>query len=150
MQQTQEIVHDLNDLLTRNYDAEKGYLKAAEKVENMDLKKYMFARAQNRYDFGHELKAIISGLDGTIYKGTSFKGDAHRLWLDFKDAITSGDGAIYEECIRGEEKFIERYQEMLRDDSLPESLRAKLNEQLSDATKALNDLKAMKMAVEQS
>ena len=150
MQHTKEIVHDLNDLLTRNYDAEKGYLKAAEKVANTDLKKYMLARAQNRYDFGHELKAIIAGLDGTIYKGTSFEGDAHRLWLDFKNAITSGDSAIYEECIRGEEKFIERYQEMLRDDSLPESLRAKLNEQLNDATKALNDLRAMKMAVEQS
>ena len=150
MQETTDIVHDLSDLLTRNYDAEKGYLKAAEKVENEGLKNYMMARAQNRYDFGHDLKAIISGLNGNIYKGTSFEGDLHRLWIDFKDALTSGDKAIYEECIRGEEKFIERYKEMLSDDSLPESLRKKLNEQLTDATRAVEDLHAMKETIENS
>ncbi|MGB6035258.1 MAG: PA2169 family four-helix-bundle protein, partial [Cryomorphaceae bacterium] len=123
---------------------------AADKVENEGLKNYMKARAQNRYDLGHELKTIISGLDGNIYKGTSFEGDLHRLWIDFKDALTSGDKAIYAECIRGEEKFIERYKEMLSDDSLPESLRKKLNEQLSDATRAIDDLHAMKGAIEKS
>ena len=150
MQDTIDVVEDLNDLLTRNYDAEKGYLKAAEKVESVELKKYMKNRAQNRYDFGHDLKAIITGLGGKIYKGTSFKGDAHRLWMDFKDAVTTGDMAIYQECIRGEEKFIEKYREMLKDDSLPESLRSMLSTQLNDAMKAVEDLSVIKDTLQSS
>ncbi len=148
MQETIDIVHDLSDLLTRNYDAEKGYLKAAEKVKHEGLKNYMKARAQNRYDFGHDLKKIISGLDGKIYKGTSFEGDIHRMWMSFKDSITSGDVAIYEECIRGEKYFIEKYEDMLKDDSLPESLRAMLSKQLNAANKAMEDLQVMKDAIQ--
>lgn len=149
MQQTVNIVHDLSDLLTRNYDAEKGYVKAAEKVEHEGLKNYMIARAENRYDFGHELKVIIKGLDGAVYKGTSFEGDLHRLWIDFKNAVTSGDGAIFEECIRNEQNFIEKYREMLSEDSFPESLRTRLNRQLFDATRAVEDLMAMKDVIEE-
>jgi uncharacterized protein (TIGR02284 family) len=150
MQETKDIVHDLNDLLTRNYDAEKGYLKAAEKVKYSGLKDYMEARAQNRYDFGHELKDFIRTLGGEVDKGTSAAGDAHRMWIDFKDALTSGDKAIYEECIRGEKKFVEEYREMMKEDNLPENLRAKLSQQLNDAQKAIEELDAMKEGIEKS
>ncbi|HKK38366.1 MAG TPA: PA2169 family four-helix-bundle protein [Cryomorphaceae bacterium] len=148
MQETQDIVHDLNDLLTRNYDAEKGYLKAAEKVDNEGLKGYMKSRAESRYNFGHELKDIIRGLGGKVHKGTSFEGDAHRMWMNLKDTLTSGDKAIYQECIRGEESFIDTYREMLKDDSLPESLRALLSRQLNDASIAVTDLREMEEIIE--
>lgn len=148
MQETKDIVNDLNELLTKNYDAEKGYKKAAEKVEFDGLKTFMQSRAENRYDFGHELKGVIRGMGGEVDKGTSTAGDLHRVWIDFKDAVTSGDKAIYEECIRGEENFIENYREMLKEKSLPESLRAKLSTQLTDAEKAVSDLESIKQNIE--
>lgn len=150
MQETKDIVHDLNDLLTRNYDAEKGYLKAAEKVKHTGLKNYMEARAQNRYDFGHALKEIIRNMGGEVDKGTSTEGDLHRLWINFKDAITSGDKAIYEECIRGEKKFVEEYRNTLKEDNLPETFRAKLSQQLNDAQRAIEDLDVMKESITNS
>ena len=38
MKFTEKISNKLNELLVKNYDAEKGYLNAAETVESPDLK----------------------------------------------------------------------------------------------------------------
>ena len=35
-----KVVSVLNDLLTKNYDAEKGYKEAAEKIEHTSLRAY--------------------------------------------------------------------------------------------------------------
>lgn len=59
MKFTEEMSNKLNDLLEKNYDAEKGYKKAAEKVENTELQQFFNEQAQKRYDFGHELKTEI-------------------------------------------------------------------------------------------
>jgi uncharacterized protein (TIGR02284 family) len=150
MQQTEEIVDHLNDLLTRNYDAEKGYLEAAEKVSHTGLKDYMNKRAKNRYDFGHTLKDVIRGLGGNPDKGSSTKGDIHRAFISMKDALTSGDDAIFEECLRGEKEFVKEYREMMSHDNLPESLRAALSRQMNDAQMAIEELEAMKESVETS
>ena len=56
----EKIVNILNELLTKNYDAERGYKEAAEKVQNISLKGYFENQSKNRYDFGHEIKSLIS------------------------------------------------------------------------------------------
>ena len=49
MNYTKEVSKKLNDLLEKNYDAEKGYKFAAEKVKNTKLKSFFSERAQERY-----------------------------------------------------------------------------------------------------
>ena len=56
---TEKVSSKLNDLLEKTYDAEKGFKKAAENVKNEALKNYFSKKAQERYDFGHELKSEI-------------------------------------------------------------------------------------------
>lgn len=53
---TQEVGQKLNALLEKTYDAEKGFKKAAENIENNSLKIYFNRKAEERYTFGHELK----------------------------------------------------------------------------------------------
>ena len=106
----------LNELLEKNYDAEAGYKNAAEKVENSALKNYLLSRAQDRYDFGHELKAELKTFGQDPEKGTSLAGDAHRLWMDLKTALTSDkDEAVLEEAIRGERAALDEYDEILKE-----------------------------------
>ena len=104
-----KVVSLLNELLTKNYDAEKGYKEVGEKIEHVSLKSYFENQAQNRYDFGHQIKALISKYGGEPDKGTSITGDLHRFWISIRDAFTNGDKAIYAEAIRGEEAFSEEY-----------------------------------------
>ncbi|MGA8853430.1 MAG: PA2169 family four-helix-bundle protein, partial [Christiangramia sp.] len=75
MSYSKEISKKLNELLEKNYDAEKGYKLAAEKVKNQQLKSFFSKRAQERYDFGHELKSEIKNFGEDPDKGTSVKGD---------------------------------------------------------------------------
>ena len=132
-----KVVSLLNDLITKNYDAEKGYKEAAEKIEHSSLKSYFTDQAQNRYDFGHQIKALISKYGGEPEKGTSIAGDLHRTWIAIRDAFTSGDHAIYAEAVRGEEAFSAEYGEMLTDEILPQDVRDLLQTQKNSADKAL-------------
>lgn len=138
-----KVVSLLNDLITKNYDAEKGYKEAAEKVEHTSLKSYFEHQAKNRYDFGHELKAVIAKYGGEPEKGTSVVGDLHRTWIAIRDAFTSGDKAIYDECIRGEEAFSKEYEDMLTDENLPNDVRDLIRKQKDSVDKALASLKTM-------
>ncbi len=66
-------IRALNELIEKNYDAEKGYKEAVTDVENHELKDYFTKSVQQRYEFGHELKAEIEKLGGTPEKGTSIQ-----------------------------------------------------------------------------
>ena len=139
----EKIVNILNELLTKNYDAERGYKEAAEKVQNISLKGYFENQSKNRYDFGHEIKSLISKYGGQPNKGTSVVGDLHRVWISIRDTFASGDQSIYDECIRGEEAFSEEYGDILADEILPLDVRETVVKQKLSVDKALASLKVM-------
>ncbi|WP_378179014.1 PA2169 family four-helix-bundle protein [Aquimarina sp. SS2-1] len=142
MKYTEKITKRLNDLLEKNYDAEKGYQTAANNVNNSALKNYFESRAKERYDFGHELKNEIKLYGETPEKGTSFTADAHRVWMNFRAALSNNDEeAILKETIRGEKSFIKEYNDILEMSSLPESTKRLILKHRSVALSALEDVK---------
>ncbi|MFS4469768.1 ferritin-like domain-containing protein [Maribacter sp. 2210JD10-5] len=127
---TESVGNKLNDLLEKTYDAEKGFKKAAENTNNSALKSYFNGKAQQRYDFGHELKSEIKSFGQEVDKGGSFTGKAHRTWMDVKAMFSSdNEEAMLEEAIRGEKASIEEYNEVLNETSLPTSTSQVLNKQ---------------------
>jgi uncharacterized protein (TIGR02284 family) len=106
-----ETVKTLNSLLSRNYDAEKGFQLVAEKTNSAVLRNYFEKNSKMHNKFGHELKKEITHLGGKIDKGTSIEGDLHRGWLSVKAAVaTNTDEALIEECERGQSTAMEDYQ----------------------------------------
>jgi len=138
-----KIIDELNDLLTRNYDAEKGYQEAAKIVESEALKELFVEQAKNRYEFGHEVKDEIKHLGGSPDKGTSFKGDLHRSWLNLRDASSNGSEALLEECIRGEHAAVEEYDEFIAKDYIPENLKNIFMKQKTSITQAIDRLNSL-------
>ena len=117
---TEQVGNKLNNLLEKTYDAEKGFKKAAENVENNSLKSYFNQKAQERYEFGHELKGEIKSFNQDVDKGGSLVGDAHRAWMDVKKIFSSdNEESMLEEAIRGEKSSVEEYNEVLNETSLP-------------------------------
>lgn len=144
MSYTEKVGDRLNNLLTKSYDAEAGYKKAAEKVNNAGLKNFFKNRAQDRYNFGHEIKEEVRSFGQEVDKGTSFTADAHRAWMDIKAAFTNDtDEAVLEEAIRGEKASVEEYNEILAETSLPNSTRSVLEKQRNNIQNALNEVKAL-------
>lgn len=116
MKYSEKISNRLNDLLARTYDAEKGYKLAQEKVEEKRIKEFLDKKANQRYNFGHELKEEIKKFGEFPEKGGSIKGDIHRAWMDISTALaTNSTERIFEEVIRGEKASLEEYNDILTD-----------------------------------
>lgn len=144
MKNSEDVAKKLNELLTRNYDSEKGFKNAADDIKNEGLKNYFKEKAQQRYDFGHELKAEIRNFGGTPDKGSSVAGDAHRVWMDLKSTVAGGDEeAVLEEVIRGEKKAIDNYNDVITGSELPPSTENLLIKQKKGFEKSLDEAKAL-------
>ena len=144
-----EIVGVLNELLERNYDAEKGYKKAAEDIENSLLKDFFKDYSSQRYTFGHELKEEINSLGGEPQKGSDLKADLHRAWIDVKSLLTGKDTeAVVGECIRGEEKALSDYEDALRRTDLPPKSRGVIQRQHDKIQAAINRLNEIEKLVD--
>ena len=144
MSYSNEISKKLNELLEKNYDAEKGYKLAAEKVKNQQLKSFFSKRAQERYDFGHELKSEIKNFGEDPDKGTSLKGDAHRTWMNLKASLSGDkDEAVLEEAVRGEKAAVEEYEEILKEPEIPASTGNILMKQKNAIIASLNEVKTL-------
>ena len=119
---SEEVGRKLNELLEKTYDAEKGFKKVAENVENKSLKTYFRNKADERYTFGHELKDEIKSFNQEIDKGGSTLGTIHRAWIDTKALFSLNDEeSMLEEVIRGEKAAIAEYDDVLSETTLPTS-----------------------------
>ncbi|MGB8706158.1 MAG: PA2169 family four-helix-bundle protein, partial [Gillisia sp.] len=110
MKYSEEVAEKLNNLLTKNYDSEKGYKLASENAKSSRLKSFFDKKARERYDFGHQLKSEIADFGESPDKGSSLKADAHRGWMNIKSALSlETDEAILEEAVRGEKAAVDEY-----------------------------------------
>ena len=142
-----QIADAVNDLITVNYDGEKGYKESAEDVKDARLKSWFREYAQQRYDFGHELKGELSQIGATPDKGTSIAADIHRIFIDLKSAVAGNDeAAVINECIRGEENAVERYDKVLAHEALPASTRTVVARQRNQIQAALGKMQDLKKA----
>lgn len=145
------VTENLNDLLTKAYDAEEGFKKAAERANGLPaLENFFRSQSQLRYDFGDELKEAIGRYGGTPDKGSSVAAKAHQVWISVKDALTPGDDgeAILEECIRGEEAALADYDKKLEQADLPADVRNLFSKQRSSIASSLATVKAKEKAAD--
>ena len=141
---TEEVGSKLNSILEKTYDAEKGFKKAAENVKNTALKNYFNSKAQERYDFGHELKSEIRTFGQEVDKGGSVAGSAHRTWMDIKSMFSFDDEeSMLEEAIRGEKVAIEEYEDVIKETSLPSQTKALLEAQKNKIENGLKNIKSL-------
>ncbi|MBC3758182.1 PA2169 family four-helix-bundle protein [Hyunsoonleella sp. SJ7] len=142
MKYTEKISKNLNELLIKNYDAEKGYRSAAENVDSHTLKQFFDRMASERAEFASEIKTEIRRFGEEPKDSGSFKGLVHRNWMDLKTLFSSNDEvAIIEEVIRGEEKSLDAYYDILKERNLPASIDALLFKQKSAIQATINSVK---------
>ena len=143
MKYSEEISNKLNELLVKNYDAEKGYNNAIEHVESDRLKMFFKRKASERKEFAEHLKKEILQYDENPKDTGSFKGSVHRNWMSLKSTFSSNnEEAILEEAIKGEEASLEDYNDLLKDRNMPPSIDALLLKQKEAIQAAINTEKA--------
>ena len=142
-----KIIKGLNDLLAKNYDAEKGFKEAADKTNNAVLAALYRGKASQRYTNGHHIKDILREMEGDIDKGSSTLGDIHRAWINFKTFLSfDKEEAILEEIENGEEAALKEYNEFLENKELPQSIRRIITAQRNGIRKTLNKIDELEEA----
>lgn len=139
-----EIVNNLQDLLEKNYDAEKGFTKAMQEAKNENLKRFLHKQASQRGRFVNELSHEIINLNEKPKDSGSFTGDLHRTWIDIKSSVAGNtDEAVLEECIRGEKASWKEYEEKLQNENFPSNISGVLQNQATEIHNTLNRVKTL-------
>lgn len=139
-----ELVKNLQELLEKNYDAEKGYKKAIVETKDENLKRFLKKQVVQRNHFATELDKIIRGLNEHPKEKGSTKGDLHRTWMNIKTKLSANkDEALLEECIRGEKASKKEYEEKLKKYKFPPSIAETLKRQLSEISTTVEKIKKL-------
>jgi len=134
----------LNELLTRAYDAEQGFLVAAGEVENQALKDWFRANSDQRRSFGHSIKELLKDLNVKADKGPGITGKAHQAFMKLRSALSDEqDKAMIAECRRGEETALEEYDEALKSFEFRTDARKILEDQAKHVRTQLSTLKTI-------
>lgn len=141
---TDKLGNQLNDLLEKTYDAEKGFKKAAENAKHTGLQSYFLNKAQESYNFGHQLKSELKNFGQEPDKGGSVAGAAHRTWMEVKSWFSADDDeSMLEEAIRGEKASIDEYKEVLSETALPDSTKQLLESHKNSIQQGLINIKRL-------
>ena len=139
-----KLVNNLQELLEKNYDAEKGYKKALEDAKDGQLKTFLLHQAAQRGQFVNELDKEIRNLNEEPKKSGSATGSLHRAWIDIKAAVSGNDDeAVLEECIRGEKASVEEYEDRIKNNAFPPKIASVVNSQLTSINATLNKVKTL-------
>ena len=112
-----KMIEVLNKLLEINNDRLEGYETALNETEEHDLKTLFAQLARTSHRNRKELAAEISNLGGNPTEGTKVSGKFFRAWMDLKAALTGKDReTIVSSCEFGEDKAVETYEEVIKDD----------------------------------
>lgn len=120
-----DIVDTLNDLIETCRDGELGFNACAERVTSSELRRVFLQRAAECRQAAEELKPYVLQYGGEPETEGSTSGALHRGWVAVRGSLAGfTDKAMLEECERGEDAALARYRAALKDDTLPEPVRA--------------------------
>lgn len=112
---TEKTIDVLNKLVEINNDRIEGYETASSETEEIELKNLFAQFAHTSHRCKMELESEITRLGGEPVEGTKITGKFFRVWMDFKSALTNRDRkAILSSCEFGEDKAVETYEDVLK------------------------------------
>lgn len=145
-----EVISTLNGLIETCRDGQEGFKQAAEGVDRSDLKTLFYEYSQQRAGFVGDLQSLVQTLGGDPENSGSVSGAIHRGWINIKSAVTGKDeGAILNECERGEDSAKNSYKEAL-ELALPAYIQQTLQTQYSEVLSAHDKIKSLRDAANKS
>ncbi len=123
---TERIISILNDLIETSRDGEKGFSLAARATTDVELTSVFTEAQRSCQAAAAELQRQVRALGGGGEEGGSANDVVNRGWS--VPGAATGRDVILEECERGEDYAMARYQDALGQE-LPEVLRSLVQRQ---------------------
>ena len=100
----------LSNLYTRLIDSRDGYQAAMERADSPYVKGVIAEMIERRTTNAAQIRQFLAGSGVNPSDDGSTLAAAHRAFLSLKDSVTgSGDEAILNEIVRGEQTLIDAY-----------------------------------------
>ncbi len=144
MDEPKKIIGKLNHLLSIANDGKQGYENAAKDIKDVSLQQMFRQYSLERGRYAAELTDAVNSLNGSPDNSGGPLGALHRVWMDIKAAITSGDReAILNACITGEEAAVKAYTEVLENPGITGRIHEIIIQQLGAIQAALNSIRSL-------
>lgn len=137
------IVKRLQELLQKNYDAEKDYRKAMEHADEEVLKDFCKKGMIRHNHFATQIDHFLHELNERP-GGPEDHLDLQKAWTNFKTSIGKHrDDALLDECINGEKAAVKEYQHTLKKHRFPVQIEETLEKQVKEMEAVLADVKSI-------
>ncbi len=150
MSNNENVIEVLNDLVQINNDRIKGYEKAVDEVEDIDvdLKSIFSKMADQSRKIKADLANHVSALGGEIAEGTTGSGKIYRTWMDIKATFSGNDRqTALNNCEFGEDAAQKAYKEALESDAdMNTDIRQLIAHQKDELKTAHDAIKSMRDA----
>lgn len=150
LQHIEHQISALNDLVKINNDRISGYEKAAEGIDDTDLKQLFAGYVEDSKKNNSELRDHIHVLGGDPSTGTTLAGKFYHAWIDVRAKFSIRDRhSILSDCEYGEDIANAAYRKALDDKELiwkDERVVSMLSRQLKELKNAHDNIKALRDA----
>lgn len=144
-----EVISILNDLIETAKDGQKGFMAAANGLNDASLKTLLTQYSEERANMAGELQQLTRDLGGDPDESGSVSGSVHRGWINIKQAVTGKDtAAIISEAERGEDVAKESFQKALGKD-LPADVRPIIERDYAKVKAAHDRVRALEISYQQ-
>jgi len=115
---TEHDVKVLNNLIETTIDSANGYGEAAKDADSTRFADTFASRAQERAQVTTQLQEQVRMLGGEPEDDGTVLAKAHRMFVNLRHSLQSGDTAVVDEVERGEDHIKAKFEDALKDDDL--------------------------------
>ena len=109
-----DIIQQLNHLVSIDKNSEAGFNNAAGHVRNSEIESLFRGYAKQHAKFAAEIQEEVERLGGNASNTGTVGGTIHRGWMDLKSAVSGHSvGAMLTSCQDGEQSAESAYLDML-------------------------------------
>lgn len=110
-----DTIDALQDLIQTNMDSAACLKEASEAVDDPQMSRYFASVEKERRKHANELSSYVSVNQETPESSTSIGGEARKLWLRFRSAISGGDtSTVLVQAEKAEDVIKGKYEDLLQ------------------------------------
>ncbi len=105
----------LNSLIETVIDSADGYTQASKETGGARFQEIFHRRGAERQNLTVHLQGRVRALGGTPEDDGTLLAGAHRMFLNLRNSISSGDIAVVDQVEAGEDHIKHKFEDVLRD-----------------------------------
>ncbi|HET6432939.1 PA2169 family four-helix-bundle protein [Dyella sp.] len=147
---TDHDVKVLNSLIETTIDSAEGYEEAAKDADNTRFATTFASRAQERAQVTNQLQKQVRMLGAKPDDDGTVLARAHRMFVNLRNSLSSGDTAVVDEVERGEDHIKAKFEDALKDDDLSPPTRSVIMQAYVSVKTGHDQMRDLKHALHQN